>query len=102
VAAARQLHRLGVKPGARVAEIGDLAGVYFFHPARVRVLAQVQDENGFWKLPPAEKQRVYDLLAGAGMEAVIARVPPANEAPPDWIPIGESGYLLHDLPSRVP
>ena len=102
VTAAANLHALGVPQGAPVAEIGDLAESYFPHAARLRVLARVDEDKKFWMLSSAEKHRVYNILAAAGMRDAIARAPVAKYLTPDWIPIGDSPYVLHPLSGTAP
>jgi hypothetical protein len=102
VAEALALPALHVPEGTSVAEIGDAAPWYFPHVARLRILARVEDPSVFWSLPEDRKRQVYGTLAAAGMQDVIALAPPPKYPTPDWIPIGESPYLVRRLPAAAP
>jgi hypothetical protein len=99
---AERLHAMGMKPGDRVALIGN-----GFHEAswarleRVKIVAEAPEEFAtddsavaFWGSAPQGEQRVLDLLKTTGATAVIADAPPAV-LPPGWLRVGDTGHAVY-------
>jgi hypothetical protein len=97
---ARELRRLGVMPGDRLAYIGDSIDAYWAHLAGVRIVAETpsEDVDRFFALP--SRQSVYQAMASTGAKAVVAaRV--WSDPEEDWRPLGATGYSIRFLDSRA-
>lgn len=79
---AQQLHRLGLRPGDKVACLG-LVNPYHFswaRMARVKIVAEIlnQDVDQFWLANEATRRRVLQAFAKVGAKAVVAtHIPPS-------------------------
>ncbi len=79
---ARQLHRLGLRPGDKVACLG-LVNPYHFswaRMARVKIVAEIlnQDVDQFWLADEATRRRALQVFARVGAKAVVAtHIPPS-------------------------
>ena len=71
------LRQMGVKPGDKVACIGESLLTYWAHLAGVRVIAEIEtmDIGGFWAADSTVKNRVIETFARTGAK-VIVTVPP--------------------------
>jgi hypothetical protein len=78
VAVAKNLQRMGLQPGDKLATIGNAGHPYFARYDRLRVIAQVEDADEFWQLTPADAKRVEDRLASIGVKALMAFDLPAG------------------------
>jgi hypothetical protein len=78
VTAAEDLLNAGTRPYDKVAVIGDSTGTYWARLAKVRIIAEVGGSGGsegFWKLPPDTRRRVYGALSNIHARLVMARCP---------------------------
>jgi hypothetical protein len=95
VRAAEGVIRAGVRPGDKVAVIGDTTGTYWARMAKVRIIAEV-GRNGlteyFWKLPPETRSRVYGALSNIHARLVMARCP--AETVDGWERVAGTGDCL--------
>jgi hypothetical protein len=102
IAVAERLHSMGMRPGDRVALIGN--GIHeasWARLERVKIVAHVPEElptgdsaAAFWSSGPQGEQRVLDLLKTTGATAVIADAPPAV-LPPGWLRVGDTGHAVY-------
>jgi hypothetical protein len=97
-ALADALAELGLRPGDRIGVIGYAYSAYWARLARLRIVAEVHwhDQARFWKAPDAVRAAALEAFAAAGAIAVVAE-PAAVESPAGWLPIADSGYLIHPL-----
>jgi hypothetical protein len=98
VAAAQNLERLGLRPGDKLAVMGNPLLSYYARYDRLRVVAQIDKPGEFWRLSPAELVKVEDRLASAGVKAIVAFQRPATDATPGWTDFGSvDGFPLSVL-----
>jgi hypothetical protein len=95
----------GLHEGDWIAYSGEGFEMYFARLARVRVVAQIPDEDDFWRLDETGAHRFGQLLASIGVKAIVARgTPPASVGRAwrgEWVPLKEYSILLiHDLERR--
>jgi hypothetical protein len=87
--AADQLRNLGLNSGDRLALVGSAfspaeAYPYYARLDQLRVVAQIPDENEFWRLSGPELEAVEKRLASIGIKAVVAINRPSYVAPARW------------------
>jgi hypothetical protein len=75
--AADRLRNLGLHSGDRLALVGSAfspaqAYPYYARIDRLRVVAQVPDENEFWRLSAPELELLEERLASIGVKAIVA------------------------------
>lgn len=103
VVAAEQLWHLGLRPGDKVAVIGDGTGAYWACLAKLRIVAEIMAMNHgsreFWNSPPEIKEDVYKAFAQAHATEVVAACPVCPpETPEGWRPIPGTPYCIHSVP----
>jgi len=103
VAAADQLWHLGLRPGDKVAIIGDGTGAYWARLGKLRIVAEIMAMNHgtreFWTSSPEIKEDVYKAFARSHASKVIAACPVyPPEVPPGWQPLTGTSYCIHSVP----
>jgi 4-amino-4-deoxy-L-arabinose transferase-like glycosyltransferase len=98
---AEGLRELGSQPGDKVAGLSRVAEAHWARLAGVKIVAEIPlgDENTFWLASPAEKQRVFQILAGTGAKFVVTKDPPVCAAEEGWVPISATDFYAYRLPS---
>ena len=94
---AQELRREGVKPGDRVAFIGDAAWYHYWaHLAQVSVVSEVAGEGvaAFWAASPGLRSKVTTLLAQTGAKAVVARDVPSRFLADGWKKVSHTNYYV--------
>jgi len=86
---ADRLRNLGLQNGDCLALVGSAfyppeAFPYYARIDRLRVVAEVPDENEFWRLSTPELESVEDRLASIGVRAVVAINRPDFVAKANW------------------
>ena len=75
IAAAEGLWALGIRPGEKVAIIGDGTGAYWARLAKLRIVAEIMGmghgAEQFWRSPQETRRTIYGVLAGAHAQAVV-------------------------------
>jgi hypothetical protein len=84
---AASLLSLGIGPGSRLALAGVDFGPYYARIARARVVAQIEDDDAFWRLDVAARRRVEAELGTAGIAAIVARNRPLGAVLDGWIEV---------------
>jgi hypothetical protein len=79
---------MGLQPGDKLAIVGSAGHPYYARYDRLRVVAQIQEPDEFWRLNPADAKRVEDRLASIGVKALLAFDLPANAQQSGWIGAG--------------
>ena len=97
VRAASQLERAGLKPGDHIATIGDSFTADYLRIARLHIVAQVRDEDEWWKLSPERLAPIERAIGKAGARALVARRKPASCECPGWRVTGDAGVLVRFL-----
>jgi hypothetical protein len=95
--AASELGRAGLKPGDHIATVGDSFTADYLRIARLHIVAQVRDEDEWWKLSPERLAPIERAIGKAGARALIARRKPASCACPGWRVTGDAGVLIRFL-----
>lgn len=101
---ANYLNAQGVKPGGKVAEVGDaLYDHIWAHLAGVTITAEVPQEGvmDFWSASPETRRRVLDLFTQAGASIVVAKVVPDGKEAEGWKKVGDTYYYALDLRART-
>jgi hypothetical protein len=93
---AKELTDLGLRSGDRLALVGSAFSgsdtyPYYARIDRLQVVAQVPDENSFWRLSRPELKLVENSLSAAGVKAVIAINRPESLPQDGWKVITVSG-----------
>jgi len=102
VVAAERLWAMGVKPGDKVAVIGDGTGAYWAHLARVRIVGEIMGaghgSQEFWQSPDDVKQEAYDAFSRAHAKVVVASCPVCRPTMMGgWEPIAGTEYCVRLL-----
>jgi hypothetical protein len=94
---ADELHRLGVRPGDKVATIGYAFDSYWARLARVQIVAEMFDWEArpFWSGTPSFQSEVLRAFARSGASAVVAERVPVDVDPAKWHRVGTSGYYVY-------
>jgi hypothetical protein len=96
VAAARGLERLGLHPGEPIALVGFGFEAYYAHLAKLHIIAEVEDEEGFWKLPSAVTTDLERKIKDLGAKALISPHACPAGGPEGWRTL-ETAYCVHLL-----
>jgi hypothetical protein len=101
--AAEQLWRIGVRPGTKVAVIGDGTDAYWARLAKLRIVAEIMDTNNgakeFWSAPEEVKQNVYQAFAQTHAELLVTSCPPnPSPIPTGWQRLEGTPYCMRPLP----
>jgi hypothetical protein len=98
--AAQGLHRLGVRPGEKVAIITGPANAHWARLAGVKIVAElpVGQEGIFWRGDESARTRVYGAFLATGSRAVIVKDPPVDAVRDSWTQLGNSSFYAHLLP----
>ena len=106
--AAAALTQLGVKPGDKLACMGDLACYTDFYWARLagtQILGEVETTDEANPLTVwnniAEKRAVTEPLAGMGLRYIVSLFPNSGSKPPGWIQLGGSNFFAYPLGGAV-
>jgi len=99
---ASELQRLGVRPGAQVAIIGDAMYAAWPRLARVRVVAElpVKPEGNvaaFWTVDEARQQQIIAAFARTSAQVIIAQDVPQGVATDGWQRIGQTNHYIYFL-----
>jgi len=97
IRAASQLERAGLRPGDHIATIGDSFAVDYLRIARLRIVAQVRDEDQWWQLSPERLGPIERAIRKAGARALVARKKPESCACPGWFVTGDAGVPIRYL-----
>ena len=100
----RELVRLGVGPGDRVALLRPARGVYWSRLARVQIVAEIHrdSEPDFWAGGDEQRREVLRLIAGTGARAVVSAGVAGQPETDGWIPLGATGWHAYPLAAYPP
>lgn len=112
---ANEMHRLGLRPGDRIAslEFSLIDTMIWARLARVSIIAEVYYwpqrpatfANDFWRADSSSQEKVIQALAEAGARAIVSLKPPSVASPAGWQQAGNTQYYiywLHPLESASP
>jgi hypothetical protein len=93
------LQKVGVRPGDKVAIIGDAFVAFWARLARVQIVAEMfgWEADPFW-LGDAEAQaRVIKAFASSGAKAIVAESVPDYASLTGWQRLGSTGHSVYLL-----
>ena len=97
--AAKELVRLGIHPGDKVARISpEVTDLGWARMSRVSITTEVAIEpaNNFWKSLPDQQEGALKAMAATGARIVIAHITD-GPAPPGWQRLGKTPYYMRWL-----
>ncbi len=99
---AEELHRVGIRPGDKVASIGNSFEARWARLARVSIVAEIPSEgvDSFWASSPEVKSKAIKELARPGVKVIVADRVPSLVSQPGWIKLGRTRYYAYLLSER--
>jgi hypothetical protein len=79
-----RLRNAGLQDGDRLAVVGPIFDPFYARFARLRVVAEIPDENAFWNLSASELDSVTRRLGSIGVKALVVCNRPLASAAADW------------------
>ncbi len=91
VRVAKRLQELGMRPGDKVAAIGNTFLAFWARVARVHIVAEItpKDAPDYWQADVATKARVRAVLASTGARAIVTDSLPKDDSDAHWQHIGD-------------
>ncbi len=102
---ARELRKMGLQPGDKVACLGYGLKAYWARLARVQIVADMPtwNVNLFWALDNPSQQQVIQALRERGVRAIVAPSGPEEARSQGWAKVGATGYwVFFTSPSQKP
>jgi len=98
-AAAEGLKAQGIRPGDRVALIGNALNCYWAHLAGVRIVAEIplDGRSTFWAAARPVQARALEAFVGAGAKVVVSDERPPTASDPGWHELAGTEYYLYNL-----
>jgi hypothetical protein len=96
---AQSLRQLGIEPGDRVGVIGYAYDSFWARLARVKIVAEMleEDANDLWREGEPTRQDVLHAYASAGADAVIAEYVPSYVRLDGWHQVGNTNFYIYIL-----
>lgn len=88
VAVAKNLQRLGLNPGDKLASVGRPLSPFYARYDRLQIVAQIENPGEYWQLDPADEKLVEDRLASIGVKALVALDRPPGNPESGWKNVG--------------
>jgi hypothetical protein len=88
----------GILPGDEIAHLGYGLSLYWARLAKVRIIAEIDDEVDFWSAAPPVRAEALRAVEQTGAKAVVAastREKPASAAQEGWQRIGDSSIYVY-------
>lgn len=97
---ANKLRALGLNPGDKIAQLG-FRRYYWARLAKVKIVADIFDMDGFWKMDPQEREKLIDVLRRHDVKAIVmtwaaARVKPGENS--GWVEVHPTNALVYIIP----
>ena len=89
---ATDLNQIGIQAGDPIATVGEGFSHHYARLARVRIVAQITNEPGFWSLAPDQAVEVERAIAGTGAKVLLGRARPADFQSERWRVIPGTSY----------
>lgn len=99
---ASKAQELGLKPGDKIAQIG-FRRYYWARLARLRIVADIFDDAGFWAMEPNRREELIDVLRQHDVKAIIqtwAIDVPLPEPGPGWVKIPDTKARIYIIPPQ--
>jgi hypothetical protein len=101
---ANGLNQMGVRPGEKVAAVGDALYAHWYRLAHVQVIGEVTSgTNGsiaFWHSDAGVRAQILDAFAVAGARAVVVWPAPRDQSMEGWRRIDETDAYVYFLNGR--
>jgi len=98
VVVARELARLGVRPGDEISVLGRSLDCYYARLAGVRIVAQIwENPDDIMGMSAPEVRRVLNQLKQTGVKALVSRVKPGFVNDTGWIAIPRTDVYVRML-----
>jgi hypothetical protein len=96
---AQELHRLEIKESDKVAVIGYGFDSFWARLARVKIIAELPEEQAgdFWIGDETLRQEVLQTFASTGARAVVAEYVPAYAQLNGWHQVSGTNYFIYRL-----
>jgi hypothetical protein len=90
---------MGLKPGDSIAFVGYSFGAFFARLARLRIIAEIPDDQAksFWLADPATRSAVIEAIKKTGAKAIIADWVTPGASLDGWQRIGNSRHFIYSL-----
>jgi hypothetical protein len=90
---------MGLKPGDEIAFIGYSFGAFFARLARLRVIAEIPDDQAesFWLADPDRRSAVVEALRKTGARAIVAERVTPGASVKGWQRIGNSRHFIYSF-----
>ena len=90
---------MGLKPGDEIAFIGYSFGAFFARLARLRIIAEIPDDQAesFWLADPATRSAAVEAIRKTGAKAIIAEWVAPGAAVNGWQRIGNSQHFIYSF-----
>jgi 4-amino-4-deoxy-L-arabinose transferase-like glycosyltransferase len=97
---AAELNKIGIREGDTVGFIGNSIWVYWAHVAKIRIVAEIPEEDvdAFYRADAATRQSVRRAFASTGAKFVVADRFPSWSESEEWRRLGTTGYWVLLLP----
>ena len=97
---AMELQKHGIREGDNVGFIGNSLWAYWAHLDRVRIVAEIPDEDvdAFYQADAGTQGSVRKAFAGTTAKALVADRFPSSSEKIHWQPLGKTGYWISMLP----
>jgi len=95
--AATAFHAIGIQNGDRLAVVAPLSEIglgfesYDVRAAGARIVAQVEDTEGFWQLEPTELDSLLKRLRALSVRAIVATNMPPGRTQANWHDVAPFG-----------
>lgn len=95
---AKELHRVGIRNGDKVANFGYGHLAFWARLGRLKIVAEMPDEEikKFWKLNLENKQEVLNVFRQTGAKVIVLDSKPKEFNLP-WQKLGNTGYYVYFL-----
>jgi hypothetical protein len=102
-AVAIELQKRGIREGDNVGFIGSSLWAYWAHLDRVRIVAEIPDEDvdAFYQADAGTQESVRRAFAGTGAKALVADRFPSSSDSMHWQALGRTGYWISTLPGSM-
>jgi hypothetical protein len=94
---AQGLREAGLKDGDWVGSLYDSYSGYWARLARVRIMAEAEDPDQFWRATPDAQEKAILAMQAIGIKALVSKRDPTWRPTPGWLPVGQTHYFIRLL-----
>jgi hypothetical protein len=98
-----ELRQIGVRPGDKVAYIGNSTRAYWARLGRFRIIAEIHgdEEKKFWRALPATQLRAIRSLFGAGAKMIVCDSVPEFASVGRWKRLGDTKAHVYVFDPKI-